>query len=166
MVAGECIPFLSLLYVFRPGAWSKRSYASIFLFLCGLGSAIHPLVFLNSQSSLSYSLCVLNWCLFRLLLSPKGVSLLYHGKINKGICPCDTADYRCLGSSLKKKIKKNKKRTRPHCCSNSNRQKQHRRNFLRPLQSPWRHHRWTTLGSFPFQSGTGGKKFSLKAISG
>lgn len=55
-----------------------------------------------------------------------------------------------------KKKNKTKKRTRLHCCSNSSRQKRHRRNFLHLLPAPRLHRRWTTLASFPFQSAKGG----------
>ena len=33
---------------------------------------------------------------------PRGVSLLYHGVVDKRICPCDTTDYCCLVSAQEK----------------------------------------------------------------
>lgn len=44
-------------------------------------------------------------CLCVVRASPAGVSLLYHGGVDKRMCLCDTTDYCCLVSAQKKAVR-------------------------------------------------------------
>lgn len=67
-------------------------------------------------------------------VSPRGVSLAYHGVVDKRNCLCDTTDYCRLVWGLKQtQWEDSGEIAAPLCCSNSGWQKRYRRNILHLL---------------------------------